>query len=534
MNAVRFVKHAAGSATGTWPQGWRSMLTHTHLLGGELRPPEVYRNLVDWTAARGVHALGVGSPFLAETLHDYRRYEDAERHVYYSGAFDPETVKRAPAVAALIAELNRLSGGRTCFYLDNETPKARYGHMWWVGWHHDFPEWHDYDQPFDRWISREQAPGDAGPEPMPYERRPYMQIVAGQRRHGALGVWAHPTSWWRTPPGAFMTNIASEMPAHLAAEGFIDGLVIMGYDAYRPSCLALWFHLLDRGYPVPGFAETDLGLSSRKLWDRDSMFLTWVPAAEPVSGLEAFRGALQRREIVVSSGPVLGLQVDGRPVGSVVPTGADRQHTVAIHVQAGAGTPGLGRIELLGKGAQRLWALENPEPGDYILSVPGSAAAGYLVAQAFGRGDLPEQKAAREIKQFAVTNPVYLHPAGYAFPRPRQTTVTVRVAADTARQGGRLILEDPAGDPLEQHRVQAGTLTARVPANSRIRLVPDTGPERIRYLINANPEITALQRYLYRGQFLKDYSQLEPGNVPTNAFRLDEFESRISVVELEI
>jgi hypothetical protein len=534
MNSARLLKHEPATAPGAGPRAWRSLLTHTHMLGGELRPPQNYENLVRWAAERQLDALGVGSPFVPESLHDYTRFEDKERDLYYSGSVVPESVKHAAAVAEMMAELNRLSAGTTCFYLDNETPKARYGHMWWVGWHHDFPEWHDYDQPFDRWMARVQPPGYDGPEPMPYERRPYMQIVAAQRQHGALGIWAHPTSWWRTPKGAFMTNIASEMPAHLVAEGFIDGLVIMGYDAYRPSYLSLWFHLLDLGYPVPGLAETDIGLSTKKIWNHDPLFLTWIPAGSGTLDTKILTDALRRREIVVSSGPVLDLQVDEKPIGDVAETGPDRSHTVVLRVQAGEGAQPLGRIELLGRGGQRLWSLDDPEPGCYTLTVPGSDAAGYLIAQAFGCGDLPEQKAAREIKRFAITNPVYLHPAGWTFPKALATQVNLHVGADSSFRGGTLTLESPAGEMLEQHRAHTGTLVATVPANSRIRLADGQGRQEIRYLINENARVMDLQRYLYRGQFLKDYSSLNPGEVPIKAFRLTDFQCMITDVEIHL
>ena len=132
---------------------------------------------------------------------------------------DVDAERGGVAPVALGADAQAVGGARTHFFLDNETPKARYGHMWWIGWHYDLPPWHDYDQPFDRWMCEQSDPNDDSDEPVPYQRRPYLQILAIQHAHGALGFWAHPTSWWRGDKGRFITNLATEMPAHAIAHG---------------------------------------------------------------------------------------------------------------------------------------------------------------------------------------------------------------------------------------------------------------------------------------------------------------------------
>jgi hypothetical protein len=374
MKLVCAPVHQPASPPSRGPGGWRSLLTHTHLLQGELPEPENRAHLVAWMNRQRIDAVGVGSPFTPDTRARYARFEDQERDVYYRPGFDVQGEKCADQVQALLEDLNRRSAGGSFFYLDNETPKARYGHMWWVGWWHDMPEWHDYDQPFDRWMCRVQRPDDDGPEPMPYERRPYMEIVATQRQRGALGVWAHPTSWWRTPDGAFVTNIASEMPVHLIAEGRIDGLVVMGYDAYRPSYLALWQHLLDQGYEVLGLAETDIGLSTRKLWDLDPLFLTRFKADGEALTTSAVVAGLSRGPVCCSSGPQLEMEVDGQPMGARVTTRPGQVHTVTVRVFAAEGRPGLGRWEV--------WSPPRPVAGAggrsarRCVHLPGGGGAG--------------------------------------------------------------------------------------------------------------------------------------------------------------
>ena len=504
---------------------WRTVLTHTHMFSGELRPPASYRNLAKWAAAAGIDALGVGSPFTPETAAMYGKFEEESRGLYYSGDFDPQSVKFPDKVQQLITDLNRHARGRTLFYLDNETPKARYGHIWWVGWHHDFPDWHDYDQPFDRWMTGLQKPGNRQPEPMPYRRRPYMEIVGTQRAHGALAFWAHPTSWWRNDRGAFITNIASEMPAHLFADGMIDGLVIMGYDPYRPSYLELWFSLLDHGYRVTGVAETDKGLSTAKVWNAQHILLTHVHAGARPLDLAGLKRALQRGRVYSSSEPFVEILVDGQPMGGVVPTSARQAHRVEI--RAG---PALGRVELLGKGGQRLWQTGPTTGGTFTLQVPGSDRPAYLVARVFG--DLPEGKPARDVKQFAISNPVYLHPRGTHFPAPATTALTLTIDAQSPYRGGEVWLESASGERLGKHKLRAGQLRTEMPASGRITLVTMDGWRETHYLINANPAVTRLQRYLYRGQFLEESPNLPIGDVPAKAFNIPGFQRAMRELRL--
>ncbi len=528
--------HRAAPAPAYPASGWRSLLTHTHMMSGGLPDPENRTNLVDWMRQRHIDALGVGSPFTPTTQQSYQRFEDASRHLYYSKDFDPQSVKCPDEVAALIRDLNRISNGGPYLYLDNETPKARYGHLWFVGWWHDFPEWHDYDQPFDRWMCHEQGPDDYGPEPMPYERRPYMEIVSSQRQRGAMAFWAHPTSWWTAPHnGAFITNIASEMPAHLVAEGSVDGLVIMGYDAYRPSYLELWQSILDLGYEVLGVAETDLGLSSPNLWKIDPLFLTMFKQRSPALTTEGIVQALKAGQVYASSGPVLELEVDGVPMGSRLTSGEGQQHTVTLRAWSGQAGDGLGRLELLARNGEVVWSAEDPADGVYTLTVAGSAQPGYLMARVFGKGDLPGSKPDNKIKYFAVTNPVYLRPAGWKPIGPLTTEVRLAVAAGSPFAGTRVRFEDPVGNLLEEAALSAGqTVRAHLPANSRIRLKDQQGQAHQHYLINANPQVTELQRYLYRGRFLRDYPDMTAGNVPARAFRINEFREAMKVLELTV
>jgi hypothetical protein len=126
-----------------------------------VKPPESYRNLAAWAKRIGIGALGMGSPYTPKTAQTYELYDETHRDHYYSPSFDHRSVLDVPELDKMIAEINAFSEG-THFFLDNETPKGRYGHMWWLGHYPDMPAWHDYDQPYDRWMLGGTKAGDHG------------------------------------------------------------------------------------------------------------------------------------------------------------------------------------------------------------------------------------------------------------------------------------------------------------------------------------------------------------------------------------
>lgn len=508
-----------------WPQGWRSVLSHTHTYsgrddhGGSVPPAEAYQQLASWTARCGIDAVAMGSPYTPKSASNYGKYDGPDRDRYYRSDFDKLSVLDDDEIEHMLNEIARVGGGRTLFYLDNETPKGRYGHMWWLGYHADFPAWHDYDQPFDRWMVEQTTEGDHCDEPMPYERRPYLQILAAQRSRGALGFWAHPTSWWRGDKKQFITNIATEMPAHAIAEGFIDGLVVMGYHPYRPQYQDLWFEMLDRGYRMPGVAEMDCGLSDPKIWRQDTALLTYARHDRDTLTVRELTNAFRRGEIFASSGPFVDLTVDQHRMGEVVTTSPQHGHRVRITAYPATGKS-LGRVELLGRGGKVLWRRSDFTGGTIDLLVPGLGERGYYIARVFGSEANGKW---REVQHTAVSNPVYLHPKGEDFNAPATTKVEIRIGTHSPFVGGDIRFESMSGELLGATIASIGSRTETLPASARVKLVAPDGQCRTDYLINANAPLQAVQRYLYRGKFLLDYPTLQPGEVPPEAWQLDRY-----------
>ena len=153
------------------PEHWRAIMTHTHTFsgredhGGTIRPPQSYARLAAWARKRGIDALGMGSPYTPVANREYHRYDGDESQVYYAPGFDQLAVRGDAEILKMLDEVNHAGEGETFYYLDNETPKGRFGHMWWVGYQLDYPAWHDYDQDFDRWMVHHSAPDDGRDSP---------------------------------------------------------------------------------------------------------------------------------------------------------------------------------------------------------------------------------------------------------------------------------------------------------------------------------------------------------------------------------
>ena len=340
----------------------------------------------------------------------------------------------------------------------------------------------------------------------PQRRRTYFEVVARQRRAGAVAVWAHPTSWWRHD-GAFVTNIAAEMMTHLHADGFLDGMVVQGYDACHRSYQALWFDLLDRGACVPGFAELDACFDQVPIAAK-GCFLNQVPCHRKPSTVESLAREVRAGRHFVSSGPHLVLQVDGESA--------------------------LSRVELVGPGGDVLAVATDFTGGELQFDATGSAGGGYLLARAFGAHDSPSEPRQQKIRHCALTNPVYLDTAA----TPRVTPVETRliVTVDPTGPAWRVPFRvvTAAGGPLEAGVLGDRRLDLRVPAYARLELNPPGAELRDFPLAMANAPVRAHIDYLADGRFLEDRPECACGEVPVEAFRFQAVRDALASMTLKL
>ncbi len=149
-------------------------------------------------------------------------------------------------------------------YFGGERPKKRFGHTWWNNLppfkdpYGEYMGWHDPD--YVAFASKHTGDADVEIQPnCPFTGELPFSVWRRLRAQGAVGVAAHPTSWWleRADQKLVITNIAADLIYGLLSGCTPDAIVAMGYDPDQIFYQNVWFHLLNEGYHLPAVAETD-------------------------------------------------------------------------------------------------------------------------------------------------------------------------------------------------------------------------------------------------------------------------------------
>ena len=194
------------------------------------------------------------------------------------------------------------------FGVDLETPKIRFGHLWWLGWQPESAPWHDYDSDWTKWEATR-----VGPKP-PFRLRMPAEVIRAQVAHGALPVYAHPTSWW-LDHDHHITNISSTLVPDILTSQASGCLVVMGYEADHAHYQELWFALLNEGFFLTGVAETDACLDMPEPFER-AVFHNITPARNlTVHGIKT---ALKLGHNIMSTGPLLYVACGEAGPGDIV------------------------------------------------------------------------------------------------------------------------------------------------------------------------------------------------------------------------
>src|ERR1700721_2798353 len=182
----------------------------------------------------------------------------------------------------------------------------------------------------------------------------------------------------------------------------------------------------------------DAGLSHAPLWNATSPMLTHVYRDEDSAvGVDMLCEGFRSGRMFASTGPFVELIVDGRHMGQATRTSPQDAHDVRLTVHPSPGCDRLARVELVGPGGNVIWHREGFAGGTVKLSIPGLASRGYLIGRVFQDTHEPWQDA----RAFAVSNPVYLHPAGTTFASPSTTTVRMQIQSRSRMIGAEIRFE---------------------------------------------------------------------------------------------
>lgn len=263
----------------------------------------------------GLNYFGFGHPWQPWDLELIRKWEkdDASKRLYHDEKIWRQTDPASWTRPERFKEWReKYTTDDFIFEIDCETPKIRFGHLWWLGWQPEHAPWHDYDTFWTAWeVGGERRMGHAPP---PFTMRIHARVIRAQVAMGALPVYAHPTSWW-WQDGQHITNIASTLVPDILTGQAAGCLVVMGYEADHKHYQELWFNLLNKGYFMTGVAECDACLD-HVAFER-AVFQNHTPVAD--FSTKGIQKALVAGHNVMTTGPELNISCGACGPGDTSP-----------------------------------------------------------------------------------------------------------------------------------------------------------------------------------------------------------------------
>jgi hypothetical protein len=444
-----------------------------------------------------------------------------------------------------------------------ETPKYRTGHTFWLGLESTrgyFTESMDetYENEYYQVARNPKWTFDS----LPFPSIPDVELVPRLKEaEEAVALMPHPTSWWwqeRDGVEKYTTNVASHLAFGLLSGGLWDGLVVMGYEPDRYFYENLWFHILNEGYRMTPVAELDGGYEPGSRFYYGAM-RTYVQAG-PEPGMGSIVRAVKEGHTFVTSGPVLLARIDDRyEVGDVVPADGE-PHT--LHVRAfasGDADDHLTYLVLFRNGRiHRLWDLRQTRPRRLEEEVRlREKEDSWYVLKAYG-GRAPETPealdvmavcdrivagksapATRKDSDVALTSPFYFRTRGAVDPPGLSSRVRLKVVepGTGAPVDEGTVTVQLVGRKIETRALQEGRVEVTMPVNGLLAIEVPGHPTLHRTLyLDYLPHRDLIER-LAAGRWLEAYGgkgRLQPGQVPWEAFHLDEARAVLSEVEWTI
>jgi hypothetical protein len=221
---------------------------------------------------------------------------------------------------------------------------------------------------------------------------------------GALVGYVHPFDTDIDP--ANDKSLSNELPADVA-NGKVDYMEIVGFSDHR-STAHVWYRLLNLGYRIPAGAGTDAMANYADLRGPTGMNRVFVDTRGDASP-KALLAGLKAGRTFASNGPLLGLELEGKHPGDVIPMNAPR----ALHYRIALRSPvAVQHLELVENGeVVKSFALTGDRrkfdaEGDLPVG-----KAGWLLLRAWNEGSDPQ---VLDIYPYATTSPIYLElPGGF-------------------------------------------------------------------------------------------------------------------------
>ncbi|MEX2120903.1 MAG: CehA/McbA family metallohydrolase [Pirellulales bacterium] len=342
--------------------GWVAGDIHVHMVHGENERQTSYQEIATACAANGLDFVYVGQEYVGAGQLDLAGYE---------------------------AECRKVSTGGFQMFLGGERPKSLLGHQALFG----------VPNPF-----------------LIAEDPPYFRSARKVHAEGGALVYVHPVRYypgrqwqgkWLDFPG---NNLARELIFDAYAGPSFDGLSVLSDEPANDAAYQLWFNLLNRGFFVPVFADSDACFDRAFLGLKAPGFWTTYFHVGPGGRIdrESLVAAVRGGRTIATTGPLLQFQIDGQVSGgTLAPDGKPHtvtiearapQHAFSLQTTAAGGEPyGIARVELIRNGQViETWQPRTPEVR--IEHTITEAETAWYVARVFGSD---------ERWQVAVASPIY-------------------------------------------------------------------------------------------------------------------------------
>jgi hypothetical protein len=359
--------------------GWVSGDLHVHMIHGENQRQTSYEDVALTCAANGLDFVSVGQEYVGAGSLDLKGYQEKCRQV---------------------------SNARFAMFLGGERPKNILGHQVVLG----------CEDPFV--ISEEP---------------PYFNRAHDIHAQGGIVVYVHPLRYfpgkqyggeWLDFPG---NNLARELIFDAYAGPAFDGLSVLSDEPAHADAHQLWFNLLNRGFFVPAFADSDacfdrplLGLKAPGFWST----YFYIGPDTPITQ-QALTEAVRQGRTMATTGPLLQFRIGSEISGATLPLdGEPREVTIEAHypqhafsletVDAKTHKPvAISRVELIHNGkVVKEWRPDStPAKVTHRLEV---TEPGWYAARAYGLDDR---------WQVAVASPIYF--AARPVPAKRDPLITL-------------------------------------------------------------------------------------------------------------
>ena len=427
-------------------------------------------------------------------------------------------------------------------YFGGERPKKRYGHTWWTNLtpfkdpHGEYMGWHDPD--YVKFCLL-QTRTDVEVEPnCPFTGELPFSVWRRFQAQGAVGVSAHPTSWWleRADQKLITTNIASDLIYGLLAGCAPDAIVAMGYDPDQIFYQNVWFHLLNEGYRLPAVAETDGDLHGAH---HIGQILGYTQTPDRTYSRTGVAEGMRTGRTLMTSGPFVIFTADDghyRMGDEITLDHPGHQLEVEAWSDPAPGEFLSGLIVYRNGHPILKQDLREQKPRHHRLILPVTEHGGraWYVVKAYGSNyptddlfldvfayaELCEQEVHSEytaIKQVALTNPIYFVPRGWAPQAPVQCQLHL-----TTVPGARVVIS--VLDVVQQELTadaQGGVETVVSPLADLTITTPGMPPLKRSIFLDYAP-VRRHVEYSYTGQWReKTKSGMLPGQVPWSGFAFD-------------